>query len=113
MTEISVVVPVYGCGDCLVALHRRLSAVLGTLTPDYELVFVDDRSKDGAWEVLSDLAARDPAVKAIRLSRNFGQHPAITAGLSEARGKWVAVTDCDLEDPPEEIPRLWAKAQEG
>jgi polyisoprenyl-phosphate glycosyltransferase len=113
MAEISVVVPVYGCADCLRALHERLTASLQKLTRDYELVFVDDRSADNAWEVLCDLAANDPAVRAIRLSRNFGQHPAITAGLAEATGRWVIVTDCDLEDPPEEISRLWAKAQEG
>jgi len=113
MAELSVVVPVYGCRDCLVALHDRLRAVAAEITPDFELVFVDDRSTDGAWAVLLDLARRDPAVRAVRLSRNFGQHPAITAGLAEATGRWVVVTDCDLEDPPEEITRLWAKAQEG
>ena len=76
-------------------------------------MYVDDRSRDGVWEILRSLAARDSAVRALRLSRNFGQHAAITAGLSRASGEWVAVLDCDLEDPPEEIPRLLEKAREG
>lgn len=113
MIELSVVVPVYGCRDCLHALHRRLSAVLQPLVESFELIFVDDRGDDGSWEVLSDLAAGDPRVRLVRLSRNFGQHRAITAGLAESSGEWVVVTDCDLEDPPEEIPRLYAKAREG
>jgi dolichol-phosphate mannosyltransferase len=111
--ELSVVVPVYGCEECLRALHRRLGESLEGLVESYEIVYVDDRSPDGAWDTLTEIARDDPAVRVIRLSRNFGQHPAITAGLAEARGRWVVVTDCDLEDPPEEIPRLYAKAQEG
>jgi dolichol-phosphate mannosyltransferase len=83
------------------------------ITSDVEIVFVDDRSGDGAWPVLRELAALDPAVRAIRLSRNFGQHAAITAGLTKASATWVVVMDCDLEDRPEEIPRLFQKAMEG
>jgi dolichol-phosphate mannosyltransferase len=113
MAEISVVVPVYGCRGCLRPLHDRLVAALTELTGDYELIFVDDRSVDGSWAELLELSRMDPHVKLVRLSRNFGQHPAITAGLAEASAEWVVVTDCDLEDPPEEIPRLWAKAHEG
>jgi dolichol-phosphate mannosyltransferase len=107
-----VVVPVYGCKDCLRALHGRLTEVLAP-RGDYELVFVDDRSPDGAWELLEELTRADPRVRAIRLSRNFGQHAAITAGLAAARGRWTVVMDCDLQDPPEEIPRMLAKAAEG
>jgi dolichol-phosphate mannosyltransferase len=87
--------------------------VLDATVASHELVFVDDRSPDGAWAVLADLAARDQRVHAVRLSRNFGQHAAITAGLAECRGTWVVVMDCDLQDPPEEIPRLLEKAREG
>ena len=112
-TELSVVVPVYGCVECLEALHARLVAVLDGITPDYEIVYVDDRSRDGAWEQLAELAGIDARVVAIRLSRNFGQHPAITAGLEHARGRWTVVMDCDLQDPPEEIPRLYEKASAG
>jgi dolichol-phosphate mannosyltransferase len=104
---------VYGCGDCLRQLHDRVRASVERVTADYELVYVDDRSRDGAWEILRSLAASDRSVRALRLSRNFGQHAAITAGLSRASGRWVVVLDCDLEDPPEEIPRLVAKAREG
>lgn len=112
-TEISVVVPVYGCRDCLRALHERLCRSLEQITTAFELVFVDDRSPDDAWPVLRELSAQDPRIKALRLSRNFGQHAAITAGLAATTGRWVVVMDCDLQDPPEEIPRLYAKALEG
>jgi polyisoprenyl-phosphate glycosyltransferase len=113
MVELSVVVPVYGCRECLVQLHQRLSRVVGAMTPSYELVFVDDRSPDGSWTVLEDLSRSDSHVRAIRLSRNFGQHAAITAGLSESAGRWTVVMDCDLQDPPESIPALYARAREG
>jgi polyisoprenyl-phosphate glycosyltransferase len=113
LTELSVVIPVYRCRDCLPELHRRLTEALESVSGDVEIVFVEDGGADGSWEVLSELATRDPRVKAYRLSRNFGQHAAITAGLSKATGRWVVVMDCDLQDPPEIIPRLWAKAQEG
>jgi polyisoprenyl-phosphate glycosyltransferase len=112
-TELSVVVPVYGCADCLIALHDRLSRSVSEVTERYELVFVDDRSIDGGWEVLCSLARRDPHVRAFRLSRNFGQDAAITAGLAQACGAWAVVMDCDLQEAPEEIPRLWAAAGEG
>ena len=111
--ELSVVVPVYGCAGCLRALHERLEASLRSITASYEVIFVDDRSPDGAWDVLTELAREDPAVKAYRLSRNFGQHAAITAGLAQSAGRFTVVMDCDLEEPPEVIPRLYAKAREG
>src|SRR5207237_9489251 len=76
-------------------------------------VLVDDGSPDGSWQVLRELTTIDSRVCAIRLSRNFGQHAAITAGLAASRGRWVVVMDCDLQDLPEEIPRLYAKALEG
>ncbi len=111
--ELSVVVPVYGCAQCLPVLHERLTRSVGQVTDRYELVFVDDRSVDGGWEVLVGLASEDPHVRAFRLSRNFGQHAAITAGLSRAAGRWAVVMDCDLQEAPEDIPRLWAAAGEG
>jgi dolichol-phosphate mannosyltransferase len=113
VTEISVVIPVYNCAGSLRSLHERLTASLLQITPDYEIVLVDDRSCDGAWEILAELARGDRHLRVVRLSRNFGQHAAITAGLTRARGAWTVVMDCDLQEPPEEIPRLWAKAQEG
>jgi len=113
MVDLSVVVPVYGCRDCLGALHQRLTAVLASLTDSYEIVLVDDRSPDAAWTVISYLVDRDPHVRALRFSRNFGQHAAITAGIAHSDGLWTVVMDCDLEDPPEAIARLYATAQEG
>jgi dolichol-phosphate mannosyltransferase len=113
MVELSVVVPVYGCADCLEALHRRLSVVLASLVPCYEIVLVDDCAPDGAWSVIARLAGADARVRGIRLSRNFGQHAAITAGLAECRGRRAVVMDCDLQDPPEVIAELHAKALAG
>jgi dolichol-phosphate mannosyltransferase len=111
--ELSVVVPVYKCADCLASLRERLARVLESTVSSFELVFVDDRSPDDSWAILRDLADHDERIRAVRLSRNFGQHAAITAGLAACRGYWVVVMDCDLQDPPEEIPRLLAKAREG
>jgi dolichol-phosphate mannosyltransferase len=113
MMELSVVVPVYGCRDCLDQLHQRLAKALEPITGSYQVVFVDDRSPDGAWPVLETLARSDSHVKAIRLSRNFGQHAAITAGLAASEGEWTVVMDCDLQDPPELIGSLYAKAVAG
>jgi dolichol-phosphate mannosyltransferase len=111
--ELSVVVPVYNCGPCLRDLHARLRASVSSISPEFELVFVEDRGGDDSWRLLVDLARHDPAVRAFRLSRNFGQHAAITAGLAQSRGRWVVVMDCDLQDPPEEIPRLYEAARQG
>jgi polyisoprenyl-phosphate glycosyltransferase len=113
MVEISVVVPVYGCAGCLPELHRRLRAAVESITDSYELVFVDDASPDGAWEVLTGLASVDPHVRSFGLSRNFGQDAAITAGLTKSRGRFTVVMDCDLQEAPEDIPRLYARAREG
>jgi polyisoprenyl-phosphate glycosyltransferase len=111
--QLSVVIPVYGCADCLTALHERLTRSVKQVTDRYELVLVDDRSVDEGWAVLRRLAREDPHIRAFRLSRNFGQDAAITAGLAQARGEWAVVMDCDLQEAPEEIPRLWAAAGEG
>jgi len=113
VVELSVVIPVYGCDSCLHTLYARLRASLDSLSDSTEIIFVDDRSPDGAWRTLLELAADDPNVRAIRLSRNFGQHYAITAGVAESRGRWVAVMDCDLQDEPEQLSRLYEKALEG
>jgi len=111
--DISIVSPVYCCADCLRALCARISAALTSIGASYEIVLVDDASPDAAWPVMQELAANDARIKAIRLSRNFGQHAAISAGLEHTRGRWVVVLDCDLQDRPEEIAALYAKAQEG
>jgi dolichol-phosphate mannosyltransferase len=113
MPHLSVVTPVYRAEGCLEELYRRLSAALGALTPDYEIIMVEDGGGDRSWEIICELARRDARVKGIQFSRNFGQHYGITAGLDYCDGDWVVVMDCDLQDRPEEIPRLYAKAQEG
>jgi glycosyltransferase involved in cell wall biosynthesis len=111
--EISIVVPVFKCAECLRHLHDRLHRALAAIPGEHEIVLVDDRSPDESWSVLAELADQDESVRLVRLSRNFGQHAAITAGLEFARGRWVVVMDCDLQDPPEEIPRLYRRALEG
>jgi dolichol-phosphate mannosyltransferase len=113
MPHLSVVTPVYKAEKILPELYRRLSAALQSITEDYEIVMVEDCGGDASWAVIVGLAARDPRVKGIKLSRNFGQHPAITAGLDYVNGDWVVVMDCDLQDPPEEIPKLYRRALDG
>ena len=112
--SMSIVSPVYKAIDCVEELYRRIvEAVKQIEILDYEIIFVEDCGEDGSWEKICDMAAKDPHLKAVQLSRNFGQHLAITAGLSLATGDWVIVMDCDLQDPPEEIPSLYEKALEG
>jgi glycosyltransferase involved in cell wall biosynthesis len=113
IVDLSVVVPVYACAGSLAELHRRLTAVLAVLVDRYEIVFVDDRARDGSWALLQRMVAGDPNVVACRLSRNFGQQLAITAGLTECSGEYAIVMDCDLQDPPEFIPDLLAEARRG
>ena len=111
--HISVVIPVYKAEHCLDELYQRLKAALENISPDFEIVLVEDCGGDNSWQVIERLAAADPRVCGIQFSRNFGQHYGITAGLDHCHGDWVVVMDCDLQDRPEEIPRLYAKAQEG
>ncbi len=111
--HISVVTPAYRCADCLPELCRRLIAALGTISPDFEIIIVNDCSPERDWEAIKSLARSDARIKGIGLSRNFGQHYAITAGLDYAFGDWVVVMDCDLQDQPEEIQKLYRVAQEG
>ncbi len=110
---ISVVIPVYQCSDSLEELCRRLLPILDDLQVDSEIIMVVDGSPDNSWEVLQTLASSDNRIKAIKLSRNFGQHNAVSAGLDYAEGTWTIIMDCDLQDRPEEIPKLFAKAREG
>lgn len=113
MPHISVVIPVYKAEDCLEELCRRLRASLEAITVDFEIVLVEDCGGDRSWPIIVNLAQRDSRIKGIQFSRNFGQHYGITAGLDHCEGDWVVVMDCDLQDRPEEIPRLYSKAQEG
>jgi dolichol-phosphate mannosyltransferase len=112
-TYISVVTPVYGCKVCLGELYSRLTETLTQITQDFEIILVNDGSPDDAWETIIDLAKKDSRVKGINLSRNFGQHYAITAGLDNCTGEWVVVMDCDLQDQPEEILKLYQESSKG
>ena len=111
--DISIVVPVYGCDATLAELHERVAAAVDRIPATFELIFIDDCGPGRPWELINELAQNDPRVIGLKLSRNFGQHTAIMAGVDAARGNWVVIMDCDLQDRPEEIPRFWAKAQEG
>lgn len=111
--HLSVVIPVYKAEQCLDELYLRLKAALESVSSDFEIVMVEDCGGDNSWQVIERLAATDPRVRGVQFSRNFGQHYGITAGLNVCQGDWVVVMDCDLQDRPEEIPRLYAKAQEG
>lgn len=110
---ISVVIPVYRAEATIGPLLGQLSETLQQMALSYELILVCDRSPDRSWEVILQACAADERVKGIQLSRNFGQHYAITAGLDHARGEWVVVMDCDGQDRPAEIPALYRKAMEG
>lgn len=110
---LSVVSPVYRAENIVEELVRQLHEQLQLITADYEIILVNDASPDASWEKMVKVCAEDKRVIGINLSRNFGQHYAITAGLSYAKGEWVVVMDCDLQDRPDEIPNLYRKAQEG
>lgn len=112
--HISVVIPAYKCSECIEELYQRLIITFRAMKVDkYEIIFVNDGSPHPDWEVIRTLCDRDNKVKGLNLARNFGQHKAITAGLDFAKGEWVVVMDCDLQDQPEEIPKLYAKVKEG
>ena len=112
-TKISVVSPVFLAEAFVDELVNRLNKVLSDLSDQYEIILVEDGSPDKSWECIERICKEDSKVKGIKLSRNFGQHYAITAGLEQAVGDWIVVMDCDLQDMPEEIPKLFRKAKEG
>ena len=104
--DVSVVVTLYNEVDCVDELYRRVLAALEPGPHTFELLFVDDGSIDGTFAAIERLHARDPRVRAVRFKRNFGQHPAMHAGLVRARGDVVVTMDGDLQNAPEDIPRL-------
>jgi dolichol-phosphate mannosyltransferase len=110
---VSIVSPVYRAEKFLDKLVSEIQEVMTVLNVNYEIILVDDRSPDNSWEKMKEISSGNASVKSIRLSRNFGQHPAIMAGLSQAKGEWIVVMDCDLQDQPKEIKKLYKKAQEG
>jgi glycosyltransferase involved in cell wall biosynthesis len=111
--ELSVVIPLYNEHEVFGLMHDRLTAVLKNIGIRYELVLVDDGSKDGTSEAMERLARRDPAVTTVYLSRNFGKEAALTAGLAHACGDAVIVMDADMQDPPELIPAMLQAWREG
>jgi dolichol-phosphate mannosyltransferase len=111
--HLSIVSPVYRSESLVAKLVERISAAVESITPDYEIVLVEDCGPDASWERIVEQCQKHPKVVGIKLSRNFGQQYAIQAGLDAARGDWVVIMDCDLQDRPEEIPKLYQKAQEG
>lgn len=111
--KLSIVSPVYRAEKMVHMLVERIVKSVTTITDNYEIILVNDASPDASWSVIEHECAQDKRVKGINLSRNFGQHYAITAGLHYAQGEWVVVMDCDLQDRPEEIPALYQKALEG
>ena len=111
--DLSVVSPVYRGEKMLSELVERIHKAISPLTDDYEIVLVNDSSPDNSWERISEICAVDKKVKGINLSRNFGQPYAITAGLTYAKGNYIAVIDCDLQNKPEDLPAMYQKALEG
>jgi dolichol-phosphate mannosyltransferase len=113
LTELSVVVPLYNEQENLPELHRRLTHALGDMGIEYELVFVNDGSRDATPRLLDGLTASDPRLRVLHLSRNFGHQAAITAGIDAARGQAVVLMDGDLQDPPEVLDRFVAAWRAG
>jgi glycosyltransferase involved in cell wall biosynthesis len=111
--KLSIVSPVYRAELVLDELVERISANIPNDFTDYEIILVDDYSPDKSWEKIVELSGKNSNVHGFKLSRNFGQHYAITAGLNQVTGDFIVVLDCDLQDQPEEIPKLYEKAKQG
>lgn len=110
MLKLSIVSPVYRAENIIPALVDEIKKSLNPLDISYEIILVDDASPDNSWAQILKEAANCNSIRGIKLSRNFGQHIAITAGLKVAQGDWIVVMDCDLQDDPAEIPQLLAFA---
>ncbi len=111
--QLSVVIPVFNETDSVEFLHRRLSETLAAIGKSYEVIYVDDGSTDGSDKKLGELYRNDPRMTVIRFNRNYGQHAAVIAGFERSQGDIVVTLDADLQNPPEEIPKLLAKLEEG
>jgi len=113
MPYISVVSPVYGAEKLVDELVSRIHQSVSKITDDYEIILVEDCGADNSWQKIQELATKDDKLRGFQLSRNFGQHYAITCGLDQSEGEWVVVMDCDLQDQPEEIITLHQMALKG
>ena len=111
--EISVVSPVYFAEKIVEELVQRIEQSLKEITDNYEIILVEDAGPDNSWEKIEDICKNNKNVKGIKLSKNFGQHKAISAGVKEARGNNIVLIDCDLQDNPSDIKLLYAKRKEG
>jgi len=111
--KLSVVIPVYRSQDTLPELHRRIVAALEPVEPAFEIILVEDCGGDNSWQVIEALARQDVRVRGIQLARNYGQHNALLCGIRSARGDLVVTIDDDLQNPPEEIPKLLRVLDEG
>jgi undecaprenyl-phosphate 4-deoxy-4-formamido-L-arabinose transferase len=111
--ELSVVIPVFNEAATLVDLHERLTRTLKDVGRPWEVIFVDDGSADASADILRALHAQDSAVRVVRFNRNYGQHAAVFAGMERARGDVVVTLDADLQNPPEEIPTVLRRLEEG
>ena len=110
---LSIVSPVFNAEECLDELIFRITKSVQEIDVSYEILLIDDWSTDGSWRKIEEIASANSSVKGIRLSRNFGQHYAITAGLEHSTGEWIVVMDCDLQDKPEEIIKFYKIKSEG
>ena len=113
MDKVTVISPLYKSEKYVTELYQRLSQTLNDLDLEYEIIFVDDCYGDRSLEIARNILKNDKKIKIIKLSRNFGQHAAINAGINNADGDWLVVIDSDLQDSPEEIKNLYKKAKEG
>jgi dolichol-phosphate mannosyltransferase len=111
--ELSVIIPVFNEEKNVALLHQRLTEVIQKISGSYELVFVNDGSRDQTLQLVKGIAATDPHVKYINFSRNFGHQIAVTAGLDYCGGDAIVIIDADLQDPPELITEMYAKMKEG
>jgi undecaprenyl-phosphate 4-deoxy-4-formamido-L-arabinose transferase len=110
---VSVVIPIYNEEENIPSLHRRLTETMGKLGMSYEIIIIDDGSSDRSVELINGFACKDPHVRLIEFNRNYGQHAAVFAGFEHSKGEIVVTLDADLQNPPEEIPKLIHKVEEG
>jgi glycosyltransferase involved in cell wall biosynthesis len=113
LPHITIVSPVYSAANIVPELVNRIDLALSKITDNYEIILVEDCGPDNSWEVIQEIAKTNLRVKGFKLSKNFGQHYAITCGLDHAKGDWIVVMDCDLQDQPEEIVKLYQKTFDG
>ena len=110
---ISVISPVYKAENLLDELVFQIETELKKITDSYEIILVEDGGPDQSWSIIGKICQSNPRVIGVKLSRNFGQHYAISAGLKQSKGEWVVVMDCDLQDRPDQIPKFYAECQKG